>query len=55
MNYMGNYLGRSSSSYIILGDPNPSTTFTMPSEISMYEFKYTELKDALQTHFCEDN
>lgn len=55
MNYMGNYLGRSSSSYIILGDPKPSTTFTMPDEIAMYEFKYAELKDELQTHFCEDN
>lgn len=54
-NYMGNYLGRSSSSYIILGDSNPSTTFTMPSEIAMYEFKYAELKDELQTHFCDDN
>ena len=54
-NYMANYLGRSSSSYIILGDPNPSTTFTMPDEIAMYEFKYAELKDELQTHFCEDN
>ena len=55
MNYMGNYLGRSSSSYIILGDPKPSTTFTMPDEIAMYEFKYAELKNELQTHFCEDN
>lgn len=55
MNYMGNYLGRSSSSYIIFGDAKPSTTFTMPDEIAMYEFKYAELKDELQTHFCEDN
>lgn len=55
MNYMGNYLARSSSSYIIFGDPNPSTLFIMPDEIAMYEFKYAELKDELQTHFCEDN
>lgn len=55
MNYMGNYLGRSSSSYIIFGDAAPSTTFTMPDEIAMYEFKYADLKDELQTHFCEDN
>lgn len=55
MNYMGNYLGRSSSSYIIFGDAAPSTTFTMPDEIAMYEFKYADLKNELQTHFCEDN
>lgn len=55
MNYMNNYLGRSSSAYLIFGDPNPSTAFTMPDEIAVYEFKYTELKDELQTHFCEDN
>ena len=55
MNYMGNYLARSSSSYLIFGDSNPSTTFTMPNEVAIYEFKYTELKDELQTHFCEDN
>mgnify|MGYP000774227782 CR=1 FL=1 len=55
-NYMANYLGRSSSSYIIFGDNNiPPTTFTMPGEIAMYEFKYADLKDELQTHFCEDN
>ncbi|WP_299092306.1 hypothetical protein [uncultured Bacteroides sp.] len=55
MNYMGNYLARSSSSYLIFGDPNPSTTFTMPDEIAIYEFKYAELKNELQTNFCEDN
>lgn len=55
MDYMGNYLGRSSSSYIIFGDPNPSTAFTMPDEIAIYEFKYAELKDELQTHFSDDN
>ena len=55
MDYMGNYLGRSSSSYIIFGDSNPSTTFTMPDEIAIYEFKYAELKDELQTHFSDDN
>ena len=55
INYMGNYLDRSSSSYIIFGDPNPSTTFTMPDEIAIHEFKYAELKDELQTHFCEGN
>lgn len=55
MNYMGNYLARSSSSYIIFGDPNPSTAFTMPDEIAIHEFKYAELRDELQTHFCEDN
>lgn len=55
MNYMGNYLARSSSSYLIFGDSDPSTTFTMPNEVAIYEFKYTELKDELQTHFCEDN
>lgn len=55
INYMGNYLARSSSSYIIFGDPNPSTTFTMPDEIAIHEFKYAELKDELQTHFCEGN
>lgn len=54
-NYMGNYLGRSSSSYLIFGDPNPSTTFTMPDEIAIHEFKYEELKNELQTNFCEDN
>lgn len=53
--YMKNYLERSNSSILVFGDPNPSTTFTMPEEISIYEFKYAELKDELQTHFCAND
>lgn len=53
--FMENYLARSNSSILVFGDPNPSTTFTMPAEISIYEFKYADLKSELQTHFCEDN
>lgn len=54
-NYMNNYLARSSSAYVIFGDPNPSTTFTMPDEIAIHEFKYAELKDELQRNFCDNN
>lgn len=53
--HMTPYLGSGSTGLIIFGDANPSTTFTMPDEISINEFKYQDLKDELQTHFCEDN
>lgn len=52
IDYMSNYLGRQSDAKLIFGDANPSTTFTMPDEIEIREFKYTELKDELQTNFC---
>lgn len=53
--YMDGYLGRSNSSALIFGDSDPSTAFTMPDEIAIYEFKYEELKNELQNHFCVDN
>lgn len=52
---MNDYLNRSADAKIIFGDANPSTVFTMPEEIAVYEFKYMELKDELQANFCNEN
>lgn len=52
IDYMSNYLGRQSDAKLIFGDANPSTTFTMPDEIEIREFTYSELKDELQNSFC---
>ena len=50
--YMQSYLNRLSNAKIIFGDANPPVTFTMPDDISVNEFKYIDLKDELQNHFC---
>lgn len=50
--YMAKYLGRSADAKIVFGDANPSTTFTMPDEVEIREFTYSELKDELQNNFC---
>lgn len=50
-NYMQEFLRRSSNAKIFFGDAHPPVVFTMPDEIVVNEFKYTELKDELQTHF----
>lgn len=52
--FMGKYLSNSSQARFILGDSNEEFPFSMPSEVSIYEFKYKELKDELQNHFCEE-
>lgn len=52
--YMANFLSREGSARLVFGDPDPSVIFTMPEEIAIYAFKYSELKDELQTHFCND-
>ena len=53
--YMNDFLNRSSQAKLIFGDPNPSTTFTMPEEIGIYEFKYSELRTTLNNEFSKDN
>ena len=52
IDYMSNYLGRQSDAKLVFGDANPSTAFSMPDEVEIREFKYTELKDELQNNFC---
>lgn len=49
--YMKNYLGRSKNAKVIFGDAHPPVIFTMPDEVSVYEFNYANLKDELQNHF----
>lgn len=49
--YMKNYLSRSKNAKVIFGDPHPPVVFTMPDEVSVYEFNYADLKDALQNNF----
>lgn len=53
--FMDNFLNRSSSAILIFGDPNPSTVFTMPEEIGVYEFKYSDLRSTLNNEFSRDN
>ena len=53
--FMKNYLNRSSLAKLIFGDPNSSVVFTMPEEISIYEFKYSELRSTLNNEFSKDN
>lgn len=53
--YMDDFLNRSSQAKLIFGDPNPSTAFTMPEEIGIYEFKYAELRTTLNNEFSKDN
>ncbi len=53
--FMNDFLNRSSQAKLIFGDPTPSTTFTMPEEIGIYEFKYSELRSTLNNEFSKDN
>ena len=53
--FMDDFLNRSSQAKLIFGDPNPLTTFTMPEEIGIYEFKYSELRSRLNNEFSKDN
>lgn len=52
---MNGFLTRSPLAKLVFGDPNPSTTFTMPEEIGIYEFKYSELRSTLNNEFSKDN
>jgi hypothetical protein len=53
-NFMSDYLNRMRTGKWIFGDPDGSQPFTMPSEIEIYDFNYSQLKDELQSHFCEE-
>ncbi|WP_270570879.1 hypothetical protein [Bacteroides eggerthii] len=53
--FMDKFLKRDQKAKIKFGDPDSKIIFTMPEEISINEFNLKELKDELQTHFCEDN
>ena len=53
--FMNDFINRSLQAKLIFGDPNPSTTFTMPEEIGIYEFKYSELRSRLNNEFSKDN
>ena len=52
---MNGFLTRSPLAKLVFGDPNPSTTFTMPEEIGIYEFKNSELRSTLNNEFSKDN
>lgn len=49
---MQRYLDRSENAKIVFGDSNTSAVFTMPDEIAIHEFRYSELRDELQRNFC---
>ena len=54
-NFMNDFLIRSPLAKLVFGDPNPSTTFTIPEEIGIYEFKYSNLRSTLNNEFSKDN
>lgn len=53
--FMNDFLIRSPLAKLVFGDSNPSTTFTMPEEIGIYEFKYSNLRSTLNNEFSKDN
>lgn len=55
LHVMNSFLIRSPSAKLIFGDPDPSTTFMMPEEIGIYEFKYSGLRSTLNNEFSKDN
>lgn len=52
--FMAQYLNRDAQAKLIFGSSDSSVVFTMPEELSLYTFQYTQLKDELQTNFCDD-
>lgn len=53
--FMNKFLQRDIKAKLKFGDPNPPVVFTMPSEVDIYEFNYKDLKNELQTNFCDNN
>ena len=53
--FMNKFLQRDIKAKLKFGDPNPPVVFTMPSKVDIYEFNYKDLKNELQTNFCDNN
>lgn len=51
---MNDYLSRLATAKIVFGDGKTPTVFTMPGEIAIHEFKYSELRIELNEHFSKD-